>query len=58
MVCNAEFIEFLCSQIELRSRKLCGDNVIYLNEEPVITACNGICYVKKTFLHTIFNGEC
>ena len=46
MACNSEFIEFVCSQIadagEIRFRKMFGDYVIYVNEKPVITACDGI----------------
>jgi len=50
MACNSEFIEFVCSQIadidEVRSRKMFGDYVIYVDEKPDITACDGICIVK------------
>ena len=46
MACNSDFIEFVCSQIadagEIRFRKMFGDYVIYVNEKPVITACDGI----------------
>ena len=51
MACNPEFVEFVCSQIadagEVRFRKMFGDYVIYVNEKPVVTACDGICYVRK-----------
>lgn len=50
MACTTDFIDFVCSQLrqagEVRSRKMFGDYVIYLNEKPVITACDNICYVK------------
>lgn len=32
---------------EVRSRKMMGDYVIYVNEKCVITACDNIAYVKK-----------
>lgn len=51
MACRIDFIEFVCSQIEglgtVRYRKMFGDYMIYLNEKPVILACDDIAYVKK-----------
>lgn len=51
MACTPEFIDFVCSQLapvgEISSRKMMGDYVIYANGKCVITACDGICYVKK-----------
>lgn len=64
MACNSEFIEFVCSQIadagEIRFRKMFGDYVIYVKEKPVITACDGICYVKKhpSIQSLMENAEC
>lgn len=51
MACTNEFIEFVCDALaplgEVRSRKMMGDYVIYVNEKCVITACDNIAYVKK-----------
>lgn len=51
MACTPEFIDFLCDTLsslgEVRSRKMMGDYVIYVNEKCVITACDNIAYVKK-----------
>lgn len=51
MACSTDFIEYLCETLsslgEVRSRKMMGDYVIYLNEKCVITACDNIAYVKK-----------
>lgn len=51
MACSAEYIEFLCSQLEgigvIRSRKMFGDYCIYVDEKPVILACDEIAYIKK-----------
>ena len=45
------FIEFICDALAplgvVRSRKMMGDYVIYVNEKCVITACDNIAYVKK-----------
>ena len=51
MACSTEFIDFVCDKLsplgEVRSRKMMGDYVIYLNEKCVITACDNIAYVKE-----------
>ena len=51
MACTTEFIEFVCDTLtplgEVRSRKMMGDYVIYVNEKCVITACDNLAYVKK-----------
>ena len=51
MACSLDFIEFVCSQIAaagtVRYRKMFGDYIIYVDEKPVITACDNIPYVKE-----------
>lgn len=51
MACTSDFIEYICDTLaplgEVRSRKMMGDYVIYVNEKCVITACDNIAYVKK-----------
>ena len=51
MACTTDFIEFVCTTLtplgDVRSRKMMGDYVIYVNEKSVITACDNIAYVKK-----------
>ncbi len=51
MACSPEFIEFVCDVLaplgEVRSRKMMGDYVIYLNDKCVITACDNTAFVKK-----------
>ncbi len=51
MACSLAFIEELCEMLsplgEVRSRKMMGDYVIYVNEKCVITACDNLAYVKK-----------
>ena len=51
MPCTANFIEFVCDALaplgEVRSRKMMGDYVIYLNDKCVITACDNMAFVKK-----------
>lgn len=51
MACTTDFIEFVCYALapfgEVRSRKMMGDYVIYVNDKCVITACDNMAFVKK-----------
>ena len=51
MACKQEYIDFICEVLaplgEVRSRKMMGDYIIYLNEKCVITACDNNAFVKK-----------
>lgn len=51
MACSTDFIDFIVEVLsplgEVRSRKMMGDYVIYLNEKCVITACDNNAYIKK-----------
>ncbi|MDE6392876.1 MAG: transcriptional regulator [Muribaculaceae bacterium] len=64
MACSADFIESICEALaplgDVRSRKMMGDSVIYVNEKCVITACDNIAYVKKLpcIADLMANAEC
>lgn len=51
MACSIEFIERLCEVLsplgDVRSRKMMGDYVIYVNDKCVITACDNVAFIKK-----------
>lgn len=51
MACSTDFIEYICAALaplgEVRSRKMMGDYVIYVNGKCVITACDNTAFVKK-----------
>ena len=51
MACSSDFIEYVCDALrplgEVRSRKMMGDYVIYVNDKCVITACDNNAFVKK-----------
>lgn len=51
MACTTDYIDFVCSQLNgvgiIRSKKMFGDWLIYIDEKPVVLACDNICYVKK-----------
>ena len=50
MACQDEYIEFVCTQLEgagvVRPKKMFGDWCIYVDEKPVVLACDNQCYVK------------
>lgn len=51
MACSIEFIDGICAALaplgEVRSRKMMGDYVVYVNDKCVITACDNVAFVKK-----------
>lgn len=51
MACSQDYIDFVCSQLYgvgvIRTRKMFGDWCIYVDEKPVILACDDQCFVKK-----------
>ncbi len=51
MACSNDYIDFVLEVLsplgEVRSRKMMGDYVIYLNDKCIITACDNNAYVKK-----------
>ncbi|WP_295730315.1 transcriptional regulator [uncultured Muribaculum sp.] len=51
MACTIGFIEALCETLSplgvVRSRKMMGDYVVYLDEKCIITACDNVAYIKK-----------
>lgn len=51
MACTSEFIEFVCDRLKplgvVRSRKMMGEYVVYVNDKCVITACDNNAFVKK-----------
>ncbi len=51
MACSTEYINFILEVLsplgEVRSRKMMGDYVIYLNGKCVITACDNNAFIKK-----------
>ena len=50
MACSQKFIELVCSTLstlgEVKSRKMMGDYIIYLNGKCVASACDNNLYVK------------
>ena len=50
MSSNPDFIEYVCDVIEgtgtVRYRKMFGDYMIYVDDKPILLACDNTVYVK------------
>lgn len=50
MASSNEFVNYICEQIaecgSVRSKKMFGEYLIYLNEKPIFIVCNDNLYVK------------
>lgn len=50
MASSQDFVSYVCEQLEgvgsLRSRKMFGEYMIYVNEKPVLMVCDNLVYVK------------
>ena len=51
MATSSEYIEFVCEKIKdfgvVRSRKMFGEYMVYINDKPIFTVCDTTVYVKK-----------
>ena len=50
MSTSAEFIEYVCEQIEgtgiIRNKKMFGEYMVYVNDKPILLVCDDTVYVK------------
>jgi len=50
MATSVEYIAFVCDQIsevgDIRSKKMFGEYMIYVNDKPILLVCNSTVYVK------------
>jgi len=51
MATSENFIKYVCEKLEgigeIRYRKMFGEYMIYINENPIITVCDDTVFVKK-----------
>ena len=51
MATTADFIEYVCEQIagawDVRSKKMFGEYMVYVNDKPILLVCDNMVYVKK-----------
>lgn len=51
MATTPEYLEFVLEQLPplraIRSRKMFGEYMIYLNDKPILTLCDNTVFVKK-----------
>ena len=48
---SESYIGFVCEKLErfgnIRSRKMFGEYMVYLNDKPILTVCDNTVFVKK-----------
>jgi TfoX/Sxy family transcriptional regulator of competence genes len=51
MACTPDFIEYICEQIagtgEIRSKKMFGEYMVYVNDKPVLLVCDDTVFIKQ-----------
>lgn len=51
MACSLEYVDFVLQQLSgvgsIEVKKMFGEYCIYVDERPVILACDNTCFVKK-----------
>lgn len=51
MATTEDYIQYVCEQIngtgEIRSRKMFGEYMVYVNNKPILLVCDNTVYVKK-----------
>lgn len=51
MATSAEMIDYVCEQVapygDVRSKKMFGEYLVYLNDRPILTVCDNLVYVKQ-----------
>lgn len=64
MATSPEYLAFVLEQLpplwDIRSRKMFGEYMVYLNDKPILTLCDNTVFVKKLpVLHDILsNAPC
>ena len=50
MASNPELVVYLCEQLEgigtIRSRKMFGEYMVYINDKPVVMVCDDTAFIK------------
>ncbi len=51
MATSAEYVEFVCEQLgrfgAVRSRKMFGEYMVYVNDKPVLLVCDNTAFVRE-----------
>ena len=59
MATSADYLAFVLEQLpplwDVRSRKMFGEYMVYLNEKPVLLVCDNTVFVKKL---PVFRSSC
>ena len=50
MATTMDFVEYVCEQIrgsgEVRSRKMFGEYMVYINDKPILLVCDNTVFIK------------
>ena len=61
MATSSEYIEFVCEKIKnfgaVRSRKMFGEYMVYVNEKPLLMVCDNTVFVKRLEVLSDLLGE-
>lgn len=62
MATSTDYIEFVAERVDkfgaIRTRKMFGEYMVYLNDRPIFTVCDNTVFVKKfPKLSEIMNGS-
>lgn len=62
MATSTDYIEFVAERVDkfgaIRTRKMFGEYMVYLNDRPIFTVCDNTVFVKKfPELSEIMNGS-
>ena len=62
MATSTDYIEFVAERVDkfgaIRTRKMFGEYMVYLNDKPIFTVCDNTVFVKKfPELSEIMNGS-
>lgn len=51
MATSAEMIDYVCEQVapygDVRSKKMFGEYLVYLNDRPILTVCDNLVFVNQ-----------
>ena len=51
MATNSDFVNYVCEQIQdvgmIRSKKMFGEYMVYINDKPILLVCDNTVFVKK-----------
>ena len=51
MASSAQYLDYVCEKLQpygaIRTKKMFGEYLVYLNDKPILTVCDNTVFVKK-----------